>query len=330
MKRYAHIIGTGSGVPAKVLTNDDLEKMVDTSDEWITSRTGIKKRHIGATTEASSDVATIAARNAIEAAGISVEDIDLILLGTVTPDKPLPSTACIVQDNLKAINAAVLDIVAACSGFVYGLSIAKAMIEAEQAKTVLVIGAEILSKLVNWNDRNTCVLFGDGAGAAIVQGSNRPGGIIGTYMKSNGSLWNLLTVPAGGSRMPINEENIHNGYRYIHMAGQDVYKNAVKAMGEAGIEVLSKTGLGPEDISLMIPHQANMRIIESTANRLNLPMDKVYVNIQEYGNTSAASIPIAFDEAVRSGRIKNGDVIVVVGFGGGLTWGAAVIKWNKA
>jgi 3-oxoacyl-[acyl-carrier-protein] synthase III len=326
MKRFAHVVGTGSSVPAKVLTNSDLEKIVETDDEWIVARTGIKRRHIASKEEASSDIATKAALNAMEAAGVSAEEIDLIILGTVTPDRPLPSTSCFVQNNIGATNAAVMDIVAACSGFVYGLSLAKAMIVSEQANTVLVIGAETLSKIVNWKDRNSCVLFGDGAGAAIVKASDKPGGIIGTYMRSNGSLWNLLMVSAGGSRMPIDLDSMQNGERFIKMAGPEVYKNAVVAMGEAATEVLTRTGISAEEIDLMIPHQANIRIIESTANRLKMPPEKVYINIHEYGNTSAASIPIAFDEAVRSGRVKKGDKVLMVAFGSGFTWGSAIVE----
>jgi 3-oxoacyl-[acyl-carrier-protein] synthase-3 len=327
MRRFAHVVGTGASVPVRVLTNSDLEKMVETEDEWIVARTGIKRRHIASKDEASSDMATAAALNALESARVRPEEIDLIILGTVTPDRPLPSTACFVQNNIGAVNAAVMDIVAACSGFVYGLALAKAMIESSQANTVLVIGAETLSKITNWSDRNSCVLFGDGAGAAVVKASEKPGGILGTYMKSNGSLYDLLTVPAGGSRMPIDPDVIQNGERFIHMAGPEVYKNAVVAMGEAAIEVLERTGISAEEIDLMIPHQANIRIIESTANRIKMPPEKVYINIHEYGNTSAASIPIALDEAMRAGRIKPGDKVLMVAFGGGFTWGSAIVEF---
>jgi len=326
MKRYAHIVGTGSQTPKRVLTNADIEKMVDTSDEWITSRSGIKERHIVSDNEASSDLASAAAVKALAAAGIDASAIDLIILATVTPDKPLPSTACFVQENIGAVNAAAMDIVAACSGFVYGLSLARGVVETGQANNVLVIGVEVLSRVTNWKDRNTCVLFGDGAGAAVVQGSDTPGGILGTYMKSNGSLWHLLNIPGGGYRMPIDESNMNNGSRYIQMAGPEVYKNAVRAMEEAGIEALKRTGLRGEDITLFIPHQANIRIIESTADKLDISMDKVFVNIHKYGNTSAASIPIALDEAIRSGRLKKKDKALMVAFGAGFTWGSAVVE----
>lgn len=327
MKKYAHIIATGSHAPERVLSNFELEKMVETSDEWIINRTGIKNRHISSKEIASSDLATVAARKALDRAGIAAGDIDLILLATVTPDKPLPSTACIVQNNLGAVHAGVMDIVAACSGFIYGLSIAKAMIESSQCDNILVIGVETLSKIVNWQDRNTCVLFGDGSGAAVVKASATPGGILGTYLRSNGQLANLLTVPAGGGRQPLDPINIQNGARFIHMAGPEVYRHAVRAMEEAGESVLKKTGLGPADIALMIPHQANIRIIDSTAKKLMIPADRVFVNIQEYGNTSAASIAIALDEALSGGRIKKGDKVLLVAFGAGFTWGSVVVEF---
>lgn len=326
MKRFAHIVGTGSDAPEMILTNFDLEKIVDTSNEWIIARTGIKRRHIASKEICSSDLATAASKKAIATAGIKVTDIDLILLATVTPDTLLPSTACIVQDNLGAINAGVMDVVAACSGFVYGLSLAKAMVEASQYNNVLVIGVETLSKVTNWEDRNTCVLFGDGAGAAIVQTSEKPGGILGTFLKSDGSLAHLLYITAGGTRVPIDPANIKNGDRCIRMAGPEVYKNAVRTMAEAAFEVLKRTGLSAGDIDLMISHQANIRIIESTAKKIKIPPEKVYINIHEYGNTSAASIPIALDEAIRTGRAKPGDLVLLVAFGGGLTWGSAIVE----
>jgi 3-oxoacyl-[acyl-carrier-protein] synthase-3 len=327
MKKYAHITGTGSGIPEKVLTNFDLEKMVDTSDDWIISRTGISRRHLVADGIAASDLAAEASRQAIERAGLTPLDIDLILLATVSPDKPLPSTACLVQDKIGAFNAAVMDIVAACSGFIYCLSVAKAMIETEQARNILVIGVETLSRLVNWHDRNTCVLFGDGCGAAVVQARETPGGIIGTYMKSNGRLADLLTIPAGGCKIPLNPVNIQNGDRFIQMAGPDVYKNAVKAMEEAGTMVLERTGLSGEQIDLMIPHQANIRIIDSTAKRLRIPMERVYVNIHEYGNTSAASIAIALNEAMEKKLIQAGHKVLLVAFGAGFTWGSVIVEF---
>lgn len=327
MSRYVRIIGTGSAAPDQILTNFDLEKMVETSDEWITERTGIKERHIAPAGMAGSDYAYQAAKKAMHAAGITAKDIDMIIVGTVTPDAPLPSTACILQDKLGAKNAAILDIVAACSGFIYGLAIARSMIMIGQAKTVLVVGVELLTRITDWRDRNTCVLFGDGAGAAIVTASDKPGGIINTYLKGDGSLAHLLQIPYGGTRVPLTAENINDPKRYIQMEGPEIFKAAVKAMGEAATKILEICNVNSDDISLMIPHQANIRIIEATARRIKLPMDRVFVNIHKYGNTSAASIPIALDEAVRSGRVKKGDKIVLVAFGAGFTWGATLIEW---
>lgn len=327
MEKYIRIVGTGSAAPDQVLTNADLEKIVDTSDEWITERSGIKERHIAPKDKASSDYAFLASRKAMEMAGVTPDEIDMIIVGTVTPDAPLPSTACILQDKLGAKNAAVMDIVAACSGFIYGLSIARALILVGQVKTVLVVGVETLSRFVNWTDRSTCVLFGDGSGAAVVRGSSEPGGIINAYLKGDGSLAHLLQIPIGGGRIPIDASNVCHEDRYIKMEGQEVFKSAVKAMGEAATKILELCNISSKDISLMIPHQANIRIIEATAKRIKLPMDRVYVNIHKYGNTSAASIPIALDEAVREGRIKKGDKILLVAFGAGFTWGATLIEW---
>lgn len=327
MKKYVRIVGTGSDAPTKVLTNSDLEKMVDTSDQWITERTGIKERRIAPPGAAASDYAYEASIKAMEVAGIGADELDMILVGTVTPDAPLPSTACILQDRLGAKNAGVADIAAACSGFIYGLAFARSLILTTQMEKILVIGVETLSRIVNWQDRNTCVLFGDGAGAAVVAASDKPGGIIDTFLKGDGSLGHLLQVPAGGGRMPITRDNINNGDRFIQMEGPDVFKSAVRAMGEAATRILKSTGTPSSEISLMIPHQANIRIIEATAKRIKLPMERVFVNIQKYGNTSAASIPLALDEAVREGRIKSGDKIVLVAFGAGFTWGSALIEW---
>lgn len=327
MNKYVQIIGTGSATPAEILTNQDLEKMVDTSDEWITARTGIKERRIAPPGMAASDYAYDASLRAMKKARVSADELDLIIVGTVTPDSPLPSTACILQHKLKAKNAGVVDIVAACSGFIYGLAFARSMILAGMAEKVLVIGVEILSSITNWKDRNTCVLFGDGAGAAVVAASDKPGGIIDTFLKGDGSLSHLLHVRAGGSRVAITRDNINNGDRFIQMEGPGVFKSAVKAMGEAATKILKRTGTRSDDISLMIPHQANIRIIEATAKRIKLPMDRVFVNIQKYGNTSAASVPIALDEALREGRIKSGDKVILVAFGAGFTWGSALIEW---
>ena len=324
----AVITGTGSFTPEKVLTNADLEKMVDTTDEWITSRSGIKERRIADKEIAASDLCFEATKKAMAEAKIKPEELDLILIGTVTPDYLLPSTACILQDRLGAKNAAVMDIVAACSGFLYGLSVAQAFIYSGKYKTILVIGVEILSKITNWNDRNTCVLFGDGAGAAIVQRTQENNkGILATYLCGDGSLANLLHIPVGGTRTPLTKENIDKGDQYIKMEGSEVFKSAVRSMGDAATRALKEANISAEQIDLLIPHQANIRIIEATAKRLKLPMEKVFVNIDKYGNTSAASIPIALDEARKSGRIKPGDITLLVAFGAGFTWGSAVIRW---
>ena len=324
----AVITGTGSFTPEKVLTNADLEKMVETTDEWITARSGIKERRIADKETAASDLSFEATKKAMEEAKIKPEELDLILIGTVTPDYLLPSTACILQDKLGAKNAAVMDIVAACSGFLYGLSVAQAFIYSGKYKTILVIGVEILSKITNWNDRNTCVLFGDGAGAAIVQRTQENNkGILATYLCGDGSLANLLHIPVGGTRTPLTKENIDKGDQYIKMEGNEVFKSAVRSMGDAATRALKEANISAEQIDLLIPHQANIRIIEATAKRLKLPMEKVFVNIDKYGNTSAASIPIALDEARKSGRIKPGDITLLVAFGAGFTWGSAVIRW---
>jgi 3-oxoacyl-[acyl-carrier-protein] synthase-3 len=310
-----------------VLTNADLEKMVETSDEWIVDRSGIRERRIAPPGVVGSDLARDAALRAMEMAGVGPKDIEMILLATVCPDAPLPSTSCILQDKLGASNAAVVDLLAACSGFIYGLAIARSFILTGQMKTILVIGVEMLSRLTNWKDRNTCVLFGDGAGAAIVAASDKPGGIRDTFLKGDGSLAHLLQIPYGGTRVPLTPDNICHDDRYIRMEGQEVFKSAVKAMGEAATTILDRNNISGNDIDLMIPHQANIRIIEATAKRIKLPMDRVYVNIHKYGNTSAASIPIALDEAVREGRVKSGDRIVLVAFGAGFTWGSVLIEW---
>jgi len=327
-KYNAVITGTGSSVPERVLTNADLEKMVETSDEWIITRTGIKERRIADDGTAASDLSLEASKKAMEEAKLKAEEIDLILIGTVTPDFPFPSTACILQHRLKAKNAAVLDIAAACSGFIYGLSIAQAFIYTGKYKTVLVIGVELLSKITDWTDRNTCVLFGDGAGAAIVQRTDENNkGILATYLGGDGSLANLLHIPVGGTRTPLTKENIDKRDHYLKMEGNDVFKSAVRSMGDAAVRVLEEAKISSEEVNLLIPHQANIRIIEATAKRLKLPMEKVFVNIDRYGNTSSASIPIALEEARKSGRIKPEDITVLVAFGAGFTWGSAVIRW---
>jgi 3-oxoacyl-[acyl-carrier-protein] synthase-3 len=320
------ILGTGRAVPEKVLTNHDLEKMVDTSDAWIKERTGIERRHVADDATQTSDLCTEAGRKAMEAAGLTGEHIDAVLVGTVTGDVTFPATACYVQERLGANNAAAFDLAAACTGFIYGLSLADSMIAAGKAKHVLVIGGEILTRIVDWGDRATCVLFGDGAGAVLLGPSDGRRGILDTYMKSDGRLTHLLHMPGGGSKYPA-QVAIDERLNYLRMEGREVFKYAVTAMGDASSQILERNHLTADDISLLIPHQANLRIISATAKRVNVPMERVYVNVQEYGNTSAASIPIAMDEAVRNGRLKEGDKALLVAFGGGFTWGSAIVQF---
>ncbi len=323
------ISGTGSYLPEKIVTNDDMAKIVDTSDEWIFSRSGIKERRYASEKEFTSDMAAAAGKKAIESAGILPHDIDLVLIATVNPDMMFPSTACIVQAKLGIrTNIPCFDIEAACSGFVYGVEIATRMMQSGHYKTALVIGAEKLTSMVNWQDRNTCVLFGDGAGAVILKAIDEPNvGIIDNVLGADGSGNMILSIPAGGSAMPANAETVANNMHSIRMDGKEVFKLAVKIMQEKAFEVLERAGVKPEELTLLIPHQANARIIESVAKRLKLSDDKVYVNIDKYANTSSATIPIALDEVVRSGRIKRGDYILFVAFGAGLTWGATLVKW---
>jgi 3-oxoacyl-[acyl-carrier-protein] synthase III len=326
----ASIIATGSYMPEKVLTNEELSKIVDTSDEWITTRTGIKERRIAADDQATSDLASEAARRALAQAGMSATDLDLIIVATVTPDMFFPSTACVVQKKIGAANAVCFDISAACSGFLYALQVARQFLNNGTRGTALVIGAEKLSSLVNWNDRNTCVLFGDGAGAAIIRRSDDetpPGRLLGSVMGSDGNLTDLLKVPGGGSACPITPENAASRPNTIHMEGRETFKHAVTRMCQAAEKALAESGLTAADISLVIPHQANARIITAIADRLGLGEDRVFMNLQHYGNTSAATIPVALDEANRAGRLKKGDVILLVAFGGGFTWASTVLVW---
>jgi len=320
------IVGTGSAVPKKVLTNFDLEKMVDTTDEWIRERTGIERRHIAEDGVTTSDLSSEAARKAMAAAGVAPEEIDMILVASVTGDAKFPATACYVQEKIGAFNAAALDVQAACSGFVYALALADGLLQNGTARTVLVIGAELLSRITDWTDRATCVLFGDGAGAVILKPSDGRRGVLGTFLKSDGRLAHLLHMLGGGTKIPL-EVALAEKLCSLKMEGREVFKAAVTAMGDAAMSILEKTGLRGEDIDLLIPHQANMRIIQATAKRVGLPMEKVYVNLQEYGNTSAASIPIALDEAWRYGRLKPGQRCLMVAFGGGFTWGSAVVQF---
>ncbi len=322
------ITGTGSALPGKILTNAELERLVDTSDEWITTRTGIKERRIAVEGEYTSTFAAEAARRAMAMAGAHPEEIDLIIIGTVTPDFPFPSTACIVQDLLGATNATAFDLSAACSGFLYGVSIAEKFLRSGAARKVLVIGSEVLSRIVDWQDRNTCVLFGDGAGAVVLEASEGDHSLLSTHTFSNGSFWNLLYQPGSGSRNPATESRtIDERLIYLKMEGNDVFKHAVRAMEEAALKALDANGLTPSNISLMIPHQANRRIIDATTKRLGLGPDKLFTNLHRYGNTSSASIPIALDEANRQGVIKPDSKLLMVAFGGGFTYASALVNW---
>ncbi len=320
------ITGLGMSVPEKVLTNFDLEKIVDTTDEWIRTRTGMSERHITDENTATSDLCTDAAKKALKDAGLAAKDIDIIIVATATPDTIFPATACYVQKNIGAKNAAAFDISAACSGFLYALTVADSFVRSGLYKNILVIGAETLSKITDWTDRSTCVLFGDGAGAAVVQPSDGTRGIVRTYISSDGRLTDLLILPAGGSRKPASHETVDQRLHYIKMEGQEVFKYAVKAMGDAAVKVLKEAGVDSKDLALLIPHQANHRIIQATARRIKLPMEQVYVNIHKYGNTSAASIPIALTEAIEEGKLKQGDYCLLVSFGGGFTTGAVLLK----
>ncbi len=326
-RRTVSIIGTGSYVPEKILTNAELEKLVETSDEWITSRTGIRERRIAADDQATSDLAAAAAKAAMEDAGIEAEEIDLILVATVTPDMFFPSTACFVQTKIGAKNAACFDVSAACAGFLYAMEVAQQFITSHTYDTILVIGAEKLSCIVDWKDRNTCVLFGDGAGAAILRHRGGAHGVISTFMASDGGLADILSIPGGGSRNPITAETVGTGFNCIKMLGKETYKHAVISMLDAAQKALAAANLKPEDLACIIPHQANLRIIEAIADRMKLPLDRFMVNLDRYGNTSAAAVAIALDEANRTGRMKEGDYILLVVFGGGLTWASSVIQW---
>jgi len=325
--RAVSIIGTGSYVPDRILTNADLEKMVDTSDQWIVERTGIRERRIAGPEMATSHMAAEAAKKAMEQAGVEPSDIDLIIVATVTPDTAFPSTSCWVQKHIGAYNAACFDVSAACSGFLYAIEIAQQFVANHTYNTVLVIGADKLSTIVNWKDRNTCVLFGDGAGAAILRYRSGSHGIVSTYMGSDGRMARLLYTPAGGSAMPLTPENIGLGLHCLQMQGRETFKQAVISMSNAAKAALDKAGLSVEDITCVIPHQANIRIIEALASRLEIPLEKFHVNLDKYGNTSAAAVAIALDEANRAGRFVVGDYILIVVFGGGLTWAGSVIHW---
>lgn len=329
MNKNAGIVGLGVCVPEKILTNFDLEKMVDTSDEWIKTRTGIEQRHIADENTFTSDLASKAAINALEDAGIKPEEVELIIVATITPDMFSPSTACIVQHKIGAVNAAAFDLNAACSGFTYGLTVASQFITSGYYKNALVIGAECLSKITDWKDRNTCVLFGDGAGAVVLKPVDEGRGILSTHLGADGSIGKHLTVPSLALEPQELEKRDPENPRTIWMNGSEVFKFAVKIIADATLAVLEKINLNIHDVDVIVPHQANLRIVDGAAKRLKFDNNKIFTNLQKYGNTSAASIPIALYEAVKSRFIKNDDLIVLVGFGGGLTWSSAVVKWYK-
>ncbi|HWW02464.1 MAG TPA: beta-ketoacyl-ACP synthase III [Candidatus Acidoferrum sp.] len=325
--RTCSIAGVGSYVPAKILTNADLEKMVNTSDEWITTRTGIKERHIAAADEFTSDLGAHAARRAMAQAGVTADQLDLIVVATITPDMPFPSTAALIQRKLGAHRAAAFDLEAACSGFIYALEVAQQFIMSRTYDTVLVIGAEKLSAIVDWKDRNTCVLFGDGAGAAVLRNRPNAHGLLTAVMGADGRKADLLFMAGGGSRCPATAESVAGRMHYLRMEGKETFKNAVQAMLTAAKEALRRCEIDITRIKLMIPHQANRRIIDAVAERLGAKPEQIFINLHKYGNTSAASVAIALDEAVQSGRVQSGDLLLLVVFGAGLTWGAAVIEW---
>ncbi len=322
----AAIRGIGSYVPEKVLKNSDLEKMVDTSDEWITARTGIKERHIAAKGQSASDLGVQAALKALKNASLAPADLDLVIVATITPDMPFPSTACAVQHKIGA-QCGAFDLAAACSGFPYALAVANGFIGAGIYRHILVVGSEVLSGFIDWTDRSTCVLFGDGAGAVVVSRSEGPHGIISTYLGSDGSQGSLLQIPGGGSVYPPSEETLKNKMHYLKMQGSEVFKVAVKTMELAVKEVLAKAGLDLSDVACLIPHQANMRILQAVAERLEFPMEKIFINVERYGNMSSASTVVALDEAAKTGKIRKGDHVVLVAFGGGLTWASTLIRW---
>ncbi len=323
----AQIIGTGSYVPETILTNADIEKRIDTTDHWIVERTGVRERRIAAKDEATSDLAYKAALQALKSAGTSASEVDLIIVATATPDMFFPSTACIVQDKLKATNASAFDLSAACSGFLYGLSVGEQYIRSGTYRKVLVIGAEVMSRLTDWTDRRTCVLFGDAAGAVLLSAADPHSGILSIHLHSDGSLWDLICVPGGGTALPPSEKVLAEHLNTIKMKGNETFKVAVRRLGEVALEALRANGLHASDIDHLIPHQANLRIIDAVSTRLHMSKGKVVVNLDRYGNTSAASIPLALDEAVREGRIKRKDLLLFLAFGGGLTWASALVRW---
>ena len=323
----AVIAGTGMSVPERVLTNSDLEKLVDTTDDWITTRTGIRERRIAEADEPLSKYAIQASRRALEAAGVGADEIELIILATVTPDMLIPATACTVQHELGCKHAVAFDLAAGCSGFIYAQSVAKQFVMSGRSKHALVIGAELLSKYVDWSDRATCILFADGAGAVVLSAGEPPRGVLSSEMHSDGSMVDFISMPGGGSLHPPNQKMIDERLGFIRMKGNETFKMAVRSIEEVCREVLKEANLTTDDVDWFVPHQANLRIISAVGNRLGLPAERCFVNIERYGNTSAASIPIALDEAARSGKIKSGDIVLMAAFGAGLTWAGSVVRW---
>jgi 3-oxoacyl-[acyl-carrier-protein] synthase-3 len=327
-RQAAHVTGWGRYAPSQILTNADLERMVDTSDEWIRTRTGIRERRVAAAHETTASMGAVAGLRAIRTAGIEPDDIDLILVATLTPDYWMPSTAALVKEAIGNTRAAAMDVAAACSGFVYGFATAQAYITSGLARHVLVIGSELLTRFLDYTDRSTCILFGDGAGAVVLSGSDQPGGALGIEMTTEPQGAYMIWLPAGGAKSPPSAETIARGEHYIRMEGRETYRFATKTMATTALESVRRSGLEPSDINLFIPHQANIRIVEAVAKGLGLPMDKMYVNLDRYGNTSAASVPIALAEAVNEGRVEVGDHVVIVAFGAGFTSGAVTIEWT--
>jgi 3-oxoacyl-[acyl-carrier-protein] synthase-3 len=323
----SRITGTGSYVPEKILSNFDLKKKVDTSDDWITERTGIKERRIVKTSEAASDLALRAAKEALKQAGLSARDIDMIIVATMSGDMPMPSTASILQHKLGARHVASFDVNAACSGFLYGLSVADSFIKTGSSQKLLLVGVEVNSIFLDWKDRATCVLFGDGAGAVVLEPTKGKQGILSTKLYSDGSMWDYVCLPGGGSKHPPSSKSYKEGMHFIKMRGNETFKVAVRTLEKLVVDTLKENNIDTSELAMLIPHQANLRIISATAKRLKLPMSKVAVNLDRYGNTSSASIPIALDEVVRDNRIKRNDYILLEAFGGGLTWASALIKW---
>ena len=325
--RSAIVTGTGMSVPDRVMTNHDLEKIVETSDDWIRTRTGIRERRIALPEESMSQFAVAASRRALDMAGLTPDQIELIICATVTPDVPIPATACLIQHELGCKQAAAFDMSAGCSGFIYAQSVAKQFIVSGRCKHVLVIGAELLSKFLDWSDRTTCVIFADGAGAAVMSEGDLPQGVLASAMHTDGSMSDFICMEGGGSRYPVSADTIARKMHYIKMRGNETFKIAVRSLDDVSREVLKKAGLTPDDVDWFIPHQANQRIIGAVGERLGIPAERSYVNVERYGNTSAASIPIALDEAVRAGCVKRGDVVLMAAFGAGLTWAASVVRW---